>query len=103
MMNRRSFLSTSLAAAAAAPLVAPTLVPATRAADAPRQPAPLNEKIAADRAAGLGILKPSQKDLDHGLALHANSVVLDTYGFGPAAAVDNAVLARIMNSGASEQ
>jgi membrane dipeptidase len=102
MMNRRSFLSSSLAAAAAAPLVGPSLISSARAATA-IDPVASNEKIAADRAAAMSILKPSQKDLDHGLALHANSVVLDTYGFGPAAAVDNAVLAQIINSGASDQ
>src|SRR5258706_2052774 len=100
-MNRRSFLSTSLAAAAA-PLIAPALIRSVHAA-APPGSAVTNEKIDADRAAALDVLKPSRKDLEHGLELHANSVVFDTYGFGPAAAVDNAALARIINSGASDQ
>ncbi len=35
--------------------------------------------------AGLNILAPSRRDLEHGLALHAESLVVDTYGFGPQA------------------
>lgn len=35
--------------------------------------------------AGLSILQPSQRDLEHGLELHAQSLVIDTYGFGPQA------------------
>ncbi len=100
-MNRRSFLSTSLVAATA-PFIGPALTVPARAAGLP-DPAVTNEKIAADRTAALALLKPSPKDLAHGLELHASSVVLDTYGFGPGAAVDNAVLAALMNSGASEQ
>ncbi|MEN9632210.1 MAG: hypothetical protein RL077_614 [Verrucomicrobiota bacterium] len=102
-MNRRSFLANSLVAAAA-PLVAPSLLPSAQGA-APAGPAPAatNTQIAAHRQVGLALLKPSAKDLEHGLELHANSVVLDVYGFGPAAAVDNSVLAKIMNSGAAEQ
>lgn len=101
MMNRRSFLSTSMVAAAT-PLIAPALARSAPAAGS-SDPAVPNERIAADRKAALALLKPSQKDLEHGLELHAKSVVLDTYGFGPGAAVDNAVLAKLMNSGASEQ
>lgn len=92
-MNRRSFFS--LAAGAAATHV---LTRSLRAAD----PAVENPKIAADRKAALDLLQPSAKDLQHGYELHAQSVVLDTYGFGPAAAVDNSVLAKIIESGGSE-
>jgi membrane dipeptidase len=92
-MNRRLFLGLA-AGAAAAPYFARSL----RAAD----PVADNAKIAADRQAALDILKPSAKDLQRGLELHAASVVLDTYGFGPNAAVDTAALARIMATGASE-
>ena len=98
MPTRRTFLSL----AAAAPIAAPSLL---RAADGSTTPdsAVANQQIAAARQVGLDLLKPSRRDLEHGLALHANSVVLDVYGFGPGAAVDNAELARIMSSGASEQ
>jgi membrane dipeptidase len=93
-MNRRSFLG--LAATAAA---APALVRHLPAAG----PTSDNPKIAADRQAALDLLKPSARNLQHGLELHAQSVVLDTYGFGPRSAVDNSVLARIIESGASDQ
>lgn len=96
-MNRRSFLGFATAAATA-PLLARNL----RAADAAGKSID-HPKIAADRKAALDILKPSAKDLQHGLELHAQSVVLDTYGFGPGAAVDNAVLAKVIGSGASDQ
>src|SRR6188472_516382 len=99
MPTRRTFLSL----ASIAPLAAPALLRAA-SADAPASPDPAvaNEQIATGRQAGLDLLKPSRRDLDHGMELHANSIVLDVYGFGPAAAVDNAELARIINSGASD-
>jgi membrane dipeptidase len=93
-MNRRSFLGIA-AGAAAAPILARALQAAPSAAE--------NPKIAADRKAALDILQPSPKDLQHGLELHAHSVVLDTYGFGPSAAVDNSVLAKVIASGATDQ
>lgn len=93
-MNRRSFLGLT-AGAAAIPSFARTLHAATAPAE--------NPKIAADRKAAQDILKPSPRDLQHGLELHAHSVVLDTYGFGPSAAIDNSILAKIIASGASDQ
>lgn len=99
--TRRSFLSKS-AAASVASWVAPALVRCSKAAVG-SDPALANERIAADRRAALAILKPSAKDLARGLELHAHSIVLDTYGFGPGAAVDNAALAKVINSGASIQ
>lgn len=92
-MNRRSFLGVT-AGAAVVPMIARGLDAADPLAD--------NPKIAADRKAAMDILKPSKKDLEHGLELHARSVVLDTYGFGPSAAVDTSVLAGIAKTGASE-
>jgi membrane dipeptidase len=106
-MDRRSFLSTSLAAAAAAPVVTAGLAGSAQAAqgaaaDPGADPVVSNPNIAADRRAGLDRLKPSKRDLEHGLELHANSVVLDTYGFGPNAGIDQSVIAKVINSGASE-
>jgi membrane dipeptidase len=34
---------------------------------------------------GLNVLKPSERDLQHGLELHRHSLVIDAYGFGPQA------------------
>ena len=45
-----------------------------------------NEVIQQARRVALDILKPSQKDLQHGLELHADSLVFETYGFSPRAA-----------------
>lgn len=100
-MNRRSFLSTSLAATTV-PLILSNTAGAAEVA-APSNPAVTNEKIAGDRRVALDLLKPSPRDLEHGMALHANSVVVDTYGFGPGSAVDNAALAKVITSGASDQ
>jgi len=61
----------------------------------------MNEKIQEARDAALSILKPSKNDLEHGLELHANSVVCDAYGFAPRAAVDGEALQALIDAGAS--
>ena len=61
----------------------------------------LNPKIAAARQTALRILKPSEKELDRGLRLHAESIVFDSYGFSPRAAVDGDALAAAAQAGAS--
>jgi membrane dipeptidase len=62
----------------------------------------LNPKIQHDRDVALKILKPSAKELERGLRLHAESVVFDTYGFSPRAALDGDALAQAVESGASD-
>jgi membrane dipeptidase len=52
----------------------------------------LTDQMKADREAALKILKPSKAELEHGLELHRNSVVVETYGFIPRAAVDGEAL-----------
>lgn len=54
-----------------------------------------SEKIALD------ILKPSRKQLEHGLELHKNSIVCDAYGFSPRCAVYGDRLAEAVKKGAS--
>ncbi len=61
----------------------------------------LNPKIASLRQAALKILQPTSAELEKGLRLHAESVVFDSYGFSPRAAVDGDALAKLVNSGAS--
>ncbi len=61
-----------------------------------------NEKMAAAWQSALDILKPSARALERGLALHRESVVFDTYGFMPRAAVDGEIIARAVEGGASE-
>lgn len=53
--------------------------------------------------AGLDVLRPAPKDLEHGRELHAQAVVVDAYGFAPRAAVDGAALRTAVEAGASER
>jgi len=61
----------------------------------------LNPKVEKARQAALDLLKPSQKDLEHGLALHADSLVIESYGLPPRAAVDSDALNAAAEAGAS--
>ena len=54
------------------------------------------------RAAGLALLQPSRRDLAYGLGLHADSYVMDAYGFAPLTAPDPAALRRLAEAGASD-
>src|SRR5690606_38872646 len=49
----------------------------------------------------LNILKPSKKELERGLELHRDSVVIDCYGFMPRAAVDGAAITAAIEGEAS--
>ena len=60
------------------------------------------QQIQQAREAGLDILKPDQRDLEHGLELHQNSLVCESYGFAPRAAVDGDVVKAAIEAGASE-
>ena len=62
----------------------------------------MNEKIQNARDVALGILKPSAKDLEHGLELHQNAIVCDTYGFAPRSALDGDAMGAAVEAGASE-
>jgi len=62
---------------------------------------PDNPLVERAKAAAIEVLKPSRKDLEHGLELHARSVVFDAYGFAPRAAVDGEVVRAAIESGAS--
>lgn len=68
-----------------------------RAAD----PTP-NDVIEQARLLGMEVLKPGDRDLQHGLELHAKSIVFDVYGFSPNAAVDGERLADAVKAGASD-
>ncbi len=61
----------------------------------------MNEKIQKARDMALGLLEPSQKDVDHGLELHRNSVVVDAYGFAPCSAVDGDAVRKAIEEGIS--
>jgi membrane dipeptidase len=88
------FLKTS----AASPLVGGVfLSQATRAAE---QPEPFNEVIQRARQAALDVLKPTPKQLEHGLELHAAAVVCESYGFSPSSAVDGDAMRKAIESAA---
>ena len=61
-----------------------------------------NPAIDAAWQAGLTALKPSDKDIEHGLQLHADALVFDAYGFSPRAAVDGDRIAKAVAAGASD-
>jgi membrane dipeptidase len=82
-MRRREFMSTLGALAAA-------------------QSGSSNPKIQAGREAALALLKPSKRDLEHGLELHGSSLVIEPYGFSPRPAVDGARIAKAIADGASD-
>ena len=62
----------------------------------------MNESIEKAREVGLGILQPSQRDLEHGLELHRDAVVVESYGLGLSAAIDGDAVARAVEEGATE-
>ncbi len=61
----------------------------------------MTEQMTNARRAALDILKPSKRDLDYGLSLHAESIVCDTYGFSPTGPVDADALNAAAEAGAS--
>ena len=63
----------------------------------------MNDMIQAARDVALDILKPSQRDLDHGLELHENALVIESYGLGLRAPVDADVVNAAINAGASDR
>lgn len=100
-LDRRSFLGTLLAASTVTALHAADqegTSSTTEMLAAARQ----NETIYRAREIATDILKPSPKELEHGLELHANSLVFDTYGFAPRAALDGDALRAAAEAGASD-
>lgn len=61
-----------------------------------------NPRIEKARQAALRLLKPSRRDLERGLALHRDALVVESYGFAPRAAVDGEALRRAVEAGASD-
>ncbi len=60
-----------------------------------------NDAIERPRQAAIETLKPSRKDLEHGLELHANSLVIESYGFSPTSATDGDRMRAAIEAGAS--
>ncbi len=61
----------------------------------------MTDKIKTAYEIGLNILQPTEAELEHGLELHRHSVVFDTYGFMPTAAVDGNAIADAIENHAS--
>ncbi|MCE9563052.1 MAG: dipeptidase [Planctomycetes bacterium] len=94
-MDRRDFV----AASAGLALVGGGTAQAAPAAEEAVKLTPAMEQA---REAGLKAIKPAAKELEHGLKLHAESVVFDAYGFAPRAAIDNEALRQAFEAGASD-
>ena len=61
-----------------------------------------HKKIQDAQQAALDALKPSKKHLEHGLALHKELVVVESYGFAPYCAPDADAVNRAMDAGATD-
>lgn len=104
-MERRDWIKTAtpLAVAGATGTAGVTASAQGNAATSPRNLVDrLNPKIQGYRDAALAILKPSPKELEHGLALHADALVFDAYGFSPRAAIDGEAMKQAVLDGASD-
>jgi membrane dipeptidase len=105
-MERRHFIRSAAPLAAATPLLS-TGTGAVRDTPVPEDPVKrltenLNPLIQMAREAALAVLKPSAKDLQRGLELHADALVFDAYGFSPRCAVDGEAIKAAVMAGASE-
>lgn len=97
-MNRRTFISSSYAFALPLGLTGQTT--SGSGASGPRE-AP-NEVIERGRESALRVLQPTQSQLEHGLRLHADSLVVESYGFSPRMAMDGDAVKAAMEAGASD-
>jgi len=102
--SRRDVLQYAAAGAGLLPALAANAAAPAEAEDPQRIAARIaaHETIQRTRQAALAVLKPKPKDLQHGIALHSQSLVFDAYAFAPRAAVDGAALARAIEDGASD-
>lgn len=65
------------------------------------QPAETNAKIKEARDAAIAVLKPSDKHLQHGLEVHADALVVESYGFSPRSAIDGEAIRQAIEAGAN--
>ncbi|NDD38954.1 MAG: dipeptidase, partial [Verrucomicrobia bacterium] len=99
--SRRSFLRAS----ATLPLLGlggGIFTSRARAASPVAALSPANDRIQKAREVALSVLKPSPRDLDYGFKLHAESLVFESYGFAPRAALDGAKFTEFAAGGATE-
>lgn len=95
--DRRAFLKNSLTAAGATALLAKYGFSQSETPDRK-----FNRRIEQSRQVGFSLLQPSEKELEHGLALHRDALVFDAYGFAPRSAVDGDVLKQLVEEGCSD-
>lgn len=100
--SRRGFLTTG--AGVLAGLATSPWAQGAAASTGGRDPLLVTEhpQIARTRDAALAVLKPSQAELERGLAVHRSSLVFDAYGFAPRAALDGPRLTAAIEAGASD-
>jgi len=112
-MHRRYFLQSSAGASSFLP-AAFQVDRATAAAGTPARasdPADVVQEMTENlppamqqaRNIALDLLKPSPAQLERGLRLHAESIVFDSYGFSPRAAIDGTTLGSVIEAGGSQQ
>lgn len=106
-MQRRSFLQTSTLVsmasfASAEGEKAGSAIEKAEGDSVERLTSHLNPQIQHARDVALAILKPSASELERGLRLHSESIVFDSYGFSPRAAINGEVLAAEIEAGASD-
>lgn len=99
-MDRRAFLANSALVASASAANTRSVVSADWADRIRLMTENLNPLIQRCREAALKVLKPTPQELERGLRLHAESVVFDSYGFSPRAAIDGAAVRRAIEAGA---
>ncbi|MCA9080043.1 MAG: membrane dipeptidase [Planctomycetaceae bacterium] len=98
--TRRQFLQAGVALAAVSKLSRRLI-----ADDSPERDPLLvttNPVVIKGRDAALALLKPTAAELEAGLRLHRDSLVFDSYGFAPRAALDGATLQQLVDAGASD-
>src|SRR5687768_3074634 len=100
LSTRRAFLKTTAAFPWFVAAGAGTVSVGKARAQSPLSPA--NPTIQAARSVALSTLKPSVKDLAHGMELHTQSVVFESYGFSPRTAIDGDAFDQEIRAGASE-
>lgn len=63
----------------------------------------MDPAITAARQIALDLLQPTPAQLDHGLKLHADALVIESYGFSPRASLDGDAIRKAVESGAPFQ
>ncbi len=62
----------------------------------------MDDRIIEARDVGLALLKPTARELEHGLELHRAATVVESYGFAPRGRVDGEAMRAAIEQGASE-